>query len=78
MIVEVTTKPKKWGNSLGVIIPKEIIDKENITIEDEVIMNIEKKKNKEKADLMKKGYIEMSDGLKKLNREWSKADSKWP
>lgn len=25
------TKPKKWGNSLGITIPKEIVDKEHLT-----------------------------------------------
>lgn len=25
------TKPKKWGNSLGVTIPKEIVEKEGLT-----------------------------------------------
>ncbi|MDP3727855.1 MAG: AbrB/MazE/SpoVT family DNA-binding domain-containing protein [bacterium] len=25
------TKPKKWGNSLGVTIPKEIVDKEGLS-----------------------------------------------
>ena len=75
--METIAKPKKWGNSIGVIIPKEIIEKQNITIDDELILHIEKKKDKEKAKLMKEGYIEMASESKKINKEWEKADAKW-
>ena len=67
-------KPKKWGNSVGVIIPKEIIEKENITLRDELIIHIEKKKNIEKLKLMKEGYMEMYSDIKEINSEWEKAD----
>lgn len=40
--MEITTKPKKWGNSLGFIIPRDIIKKEKITSETEVIIKIQK------------------------------------
>ena len=75
--METTAKPKKWGNSIGVIIPKEIIEQQNITIDDELVLHIEKKKDKEKAKLMKEGYIEMANESKKINKEWEKADAKW-
>ena len=38
-----TTRVKEWGNSLGVIIPKEIARKEKLKSEDEVIIEIRKK-----------------------------------
>ncbi len=76
--METTAKPKKWGNSIGVIIPKEIIEQQKITLKDELILHIEKKKDKEKAKLMKEGYIEMASESKKINKEWEKADAKWP
>ncbi len=72
--MEVITKPKKWGNSIGVIIPKDIIEREKITTKDEVIIHIEKRKSKEKARLMKEGYIEMREELSKVNKEWEHAD----
>ena len=75
--MEVSAKPKKWGNSIGIIIPKEVIDLENITIEDELVVKIEKKKNKEKARLMKEGYIEMKSELAKINKDWEPVDE-WP
>ena len=76
--METIAKPKKWGNSIGVIIPKELVEKENITLDDELILHIEKKKDKEKSKLMKEGYIEMRDELKRINKEWEQADSEWP
>jgi len=76
--MDVTTKPKKWGNSIGIIIPKEVIDAEQITLNDELIVHVEKKKNKEKLELLKEGYIEMYNDSIKINKEWSKADPKWP
>ena len=76
--METIAKPKKWGNSIGVIIPKEIIEKQKITLNDELVLHIEKKKDKEKFKLMKEGYIEMADESKKINKEWGKADAEWP
>ena len=72
--METTAKPKKWGNSIGVIIPNEIIVQQKITLRDELVLHIEKKKDKEKAALMKEGYIEMKEELKKTNKEWESAD----
>ncbi len=76
--MEVTAKPKKWGNSIGIIIPKEIVDLEKITTDDELVVRIEKKKNKERAKLLREGYIEMKDEISRTNKEWEKADSEWP
>ncbi len=76
--MEVTAKPKKWGNSMGIIIPKEVVDIEKITTDDELVVRIEKKKDREKAKLMKEGYLEMRDELSKTSKEWKQADSQWP
>ncbi|HLC67475.1 MAG TPA: AbrB/MazE/SpoVT family DNA-binding domain-containing protein [archaeon] len=76
--MEVVAKPKKWGNSMGVIIPSEIVEKQRITLDDELVIHIEKKKNIEKEKLLAEGYIEMRDELIKLNKEFEKADTKWP
>lgn len=76
--METTAKPKKWGNSIGVIIPKEIVDQQKITLKDELIIHVEKKKNVEKKKLLAEGYVEMRDELTKLNKEFEKADAKWP
>ena len=41
--MEVESKTRKWGNSLGVIIPKEIVDKQNIKENENIIFSIKKK-----------------------------------
>lgn len=43
MAVEV--KVKQWGNSSGIVIPKEIIEKLKIKPGEEVVIEIEKKSN---------------------------------
>ena len=34
---------KKWGSSIGVIIPREIVERQNIKEGDEIVINIFKK-----------------------------------
>ena len=46
--METKTIIKEWGNSLGIIIPKEIVIEEKLKPKDEVIINITKK-----SDIMK-------------------------
>lgn len=72
--METVVKPKKWGNSIGIIIPKEIIEKEEITLKDELVVYVEKKKKLDKKRLMKEGYIEMKSDMELINKEWEKAD----
>lgn len=43
MTVEVKTK--KWGNSIGVIIPKKLVDELNIKPEEKVQLSISKQSN---------------------------------
>ena len=38
-------KVREWGHSLGIIIPKDVVRKENIKSEDEVIIEIRKKQD---------------------------------
>ncbi len=72
--MDVIARPKKWGNSMGVIIPKEVVDTDKITLKDELIIHIEKKGGREKRALMKEGYLEMKEELAKVNKEWENAD----
>ena len=41
-MAELNVKVRKWGDSLAVIIPKEIVNKENIQKEDTIHLKIEK------------------------------------
>ena len=43
----IACKTKQWGNSIGLIIPKDVAKEKGINAEDEVLVDI-KKKNKEK------------------------------
>lgn len=74
MASEIVVRPKKWGNSIGVIIPNEVVEEDEITLKDELILHIEKKRMKNKTALMKEGYIEMAEELKRTNKEWESAD----
>ena len=37
---EIKTKAKKWGSSIGVIIPKEVVESKKIRENDEIIIEI--------------------------------------
>ncbi len=41
-MVQIECRPKKWGSSLGIIIPKEIADDEDIDETDNIIVDIKK------------------------------------
>ncbi len=43
MVVEISCKTKKWGSSIGIIIPKDIVDKERIKLGDKIIVEIKKR-----------------------------------
>ena len=43
-MIQVNTKTRKWGNSVGVIIPNEVIKEQGIKEGQEVIMTIISKK----------------------------------
>ncbi len=41
----IEVKTKKWGNSIGIIIPSEAVDKLNIKPEENLVIEINKKEN---------------------------------
>lgn len=41
----ISCKTKQWGNSIGIIIPSEIIREMNIKPNEEIVVDIEKKKS---------------------------------
>jgi hypothetical protein len=45
-MVECDIKARKWGNSLGLVIPKDIVEKENIQENEDLhVLILKKKKN---------------------------------
>lgn len=55
MEIKTKTKIRQWGNSLGIVIPNEIVIKENLKPEDNVIITINKKETLEDFFGMNKG-----------------------
>ena len=41
----ISVKTKRWGNSIGVVIPSEAIERFNIKPEEEIVIEIGKKSN---------------------------------
>ena len=46
--MKTAAKPKKRGNSIDFIIPKDMIEKQKITLSDELIIHVEKKADAER------------------------------
>lgn len=69
---ELTCKTKKWGGSIGIVIPKEVVEKENIKPNEEIKITVrritlakdlwnlgpvfEKRSTQEIKDEMRKGW----------------------
>ncbi len=43
--MDTVVKAKEWGNSLGIVLPSELVKRKGIKPGEEVIINIEKKQN---------------------------------
>lgn len=73
MAIEVKTK--KWGNSIGVIIPNKTVEKLNIKPEENVMIEIEKKNNVLKELF---GRAKFKKSAKKMITEFRRDyESKW-
>jgi len=73
MAIEVKTK--KWGNSVGVIIPSETIEELNIKPDEKIVIEIRKKENV-LAELF--GSMKFAKPVKEIVKETRKElESKW-
>lgn len=71
----VMVKAKSWGNSLGVIIPKDVVNDLKIKEGEELVMNIEKKQNVLKELF---GTLKFSKTTKEILKEARKdLEGKW-
>ena len=68
--MEVETKTKKWGSSLGIIIPKEIVRKERIREGQEIKIDILSKKKTTGADIF--GKLKLKKPIQILLNETDK------
>ena len=69
-MMEIKAKTKKWGNSIGILIPKEAIMKENIKPDQEVTVLISAKPITTGRDIFGKWKFKKS--TEKLMREVDK------
>ncbi len=70
---ETMTKAKKWGSSLGVVIPVEIVKEEKLHEGDDVIIEIRKKKTiKELFGSMKGIKLDSQKMKDEMRKEWSR------
>ena len=69
-MMEIKTKTKKWGNSIGILIPKEAIRKENIKPDQEVTITISSKPITKVKDIF--GTMKFKESTDKLMREVDK------
>lgn len=69
----ITTKTRKWGNSLGVRIPKEVVEEMRLKENQEVVLDIKPKENPLK-ELFGSGKLSKSteDVLKEIRGKESK------
>ena len=69
--MEFRAKAKEWGNSLGIIIPREIANKEHIRANEEVIVEIKRKNALREVFGSLKGWKINTQKLKdELRKEW--------
>jgi hypothetical protein len=65
MTIQTKTKIREWGNSFGIIIPKEFIIQEGLKPNDSVSVKIEKKRSLE--DFFGEGKGKIKDVQKEKN-----------
>lgn len=72
--MEIVTRLKRWGNSVGVIVPAEALREKGLHEEQEVIITIEKKKPLRELFGILKGKKKLNAQKIKdeLRKEWSK------
>ena len=69
-MMELKAKTKKWGNSIGILIPKEAIRKENIKTDQEVTVLISAKPITKAKDIW--GTMKFKKSTEELMREVDK------
>ena len=77
-MVEIETKTRRWGSSIGLVLPKKIVEEEGIKPNEKIIINIKKrplakeffgkfpnwgKSTQELKDEMRSGWMSATDIL---------------
>lgn len=69
-MIEIKVKTKKWGNSIGILIPKDVIRKEKIQPDQEVTVLISAKPVTKGKDIW--GTMKFKESTEELMREIDK------
>ena len=69
-MMEIKAKTRKWGNSIGVLIPKEVVKEENIKANQEIILMISTKPTTKGKDIW--GTMHFKKSTEQLMREVDK------
>jgi len=65
---QINVRAKKWGNSIGIVLPKFIVEKEKIDEGTDLVVNVRAKKRTTVADLMELGRrLNIIKKLQKIN-----------
>jgi hypothetical protein len=65
MVVQTKTRIREWGNSFGVVIPRELVLKEGFKVNDRITIIINKKQSLE--EFFGKGKGKIKDAQKEKN-----------
>ena len=69
----ISTKLRKWGNSIGIVIPNEILKEKNLREGEEVIIEVNKKnKIKQLFGSLKTLKIDSQKIKDELRKDWNK------
>ncbi len=63
-------KVKQWGNSLGIVIPKEITQKEHLTADKEIFIEIKQNPLVEAFGILKHKKINAQKAKDELRKAW--------
>lgn len=72
----IQAKTKRWGNSIGIVVPSSLVEKLNLKPEEEVMISVEKKSNvlKELFGALKNNKKSSEQMIKEARKE---LESKW-
>lgn len=71
-MTEVEVIAKKWGSSIGVVIPKDIVEKEHIAKQEKITIEIKKKHTAQEIwGLIPKGWKKSAQQIKnEMRKGW--------
>ena len=69
MAIQVSVK--KWGNSVGILLPKEIVEKEKLKVDEKIFIEVVKKANLTHIFGSLKGKTSGQDFKNMVRRGWN-------